>query len=75
MWRSGDSVDARGSRLVVSFMPPLARALGGRLARNSRVDREAAENGLNFVFTSVMNLVIMLGGCFFTFYCQIISYI
>lgn len=55
----GGSVDVRGRRLVVNFKPPFARALAGRLARNSRVDLEAAENGLNLAVTSVMNLVIM----------------
>lgn len=38
---------------------PAERAFGGSAARKSRVAREVAEKGLNFVFTSVMNLVIM----------------
>ena len=53
-------VDARGSITVLIFMPML-RALGGSRVRKSRVGREDARNGLNFVFTSVMNLVIILG--------------
>lgn len=55
------SVAVRGSSFVPMTMPWL-RADGGRTERNSRADRAPAENGLNLVFTSVMNRVIILGG-------------
>ena len=51
----------RGRRVVLMSMP-WARAAGGMAARNRRVARDAVEKGLNFVFTSVMNLVIILVG-------------
>jgi hypothetical protein len=59
---TGGSVDVRGNKLVFTFIPPATRAFAGRLARKSRVDRAAAMKGLNLVFTSVINLVIMVGG-------------
>lgn len=40
---------------------PWLRAEGGMLVRNSRADLDPAEKGLNLVFTSVMNRVIILG--------------
>lgn len=52
------SVDALGKSLVSIFMPA-CRALGGSSVRNSRADFARGENGLNFVETSVMNLVII----------------
>lgn len=54
------SVAVRGSSFVVMETPWL-RAEGGMLVRNRRADREPAEKGLNLVFTSVMNRVIILG--------------
>lgn len=58
--RALGSVEARGSRVVLICIPA-ARALAGRLLRKSRVARERMEKGLNFVFTSVMKRVIMVG--------------
>lgn len=39
---------------------PVDRALGGRLLRKSLVARERMEKGLNLVFTSVINRVIIV---------------
>lgn len=45
--------------MVECICMPLARASGGREERKSLVARERREKGLNLVFTSVMNRVIM----------------
>lgn len=55
------SVEVRGSN-VVEIVMPCERALGGRKARNSLAALDLVEKGLNFVFTSVMNRDIILGG-------------
>lgn len=55
----GGAVELRGKRLVLICMP-LDRALGGRLLRKSLVARERIEKGLNLVFTSVINRVIIV---------------
>lgn len=54
------SVADRGSSFVLMAMPWLL-AEGGRFVRKSRADLEPAEKGLNLVWTSVMNRVIILG--------------
>jgi len=56
------SVDDLANTFVLIFMP-FARAFGGRKERNSRAVLALGEKGLKTVETSVMNLVIMLGGC------------
>ena len=48
----------RGNNFVIIFIVRLA--FGGSCARNIRHVFARGENGLNFVDTSVMNLVIML---------------
>jgi hypothetical protein len=55
------SAEDRGSSCVETFMPSL-RAFGGRKERKRRADRAPREKGLNLTVTSVMNLVIMMGG-------------
>lgn len=57
-------------------MPDL-RAVGGMKERKRRADLAVGEKGLNFVVISVMNLVIILGGCFArtnALPCQLILY-
>jgi hypothetical protein len=53
------SLDARGKSLVSIFMP-FARAPGGRKERKRRAVFALGLKGLKTVFTSVMNLVIIL---------------
>lgn len=55
------SGDALGRTFVLIFMP-FDRAFGGRKERNSRAVLALGEKGLKTVETSVMNLVIILGG-------------
>lgn len=55
------SVVVRG-RSFVEMETPWLRAEGGMLVRNSLADLEPTEKGLNLVFTSVMNRVIILKG-------------
>lgn len=54
------SIADRGSSFELMAMPWLL-ADGGRCVRKSRADLEPAEKGLNLVWTSVMNRVIILG--------------
>lgn len=68
-WIKLGSVEVRGS-IVEYICMPLARASGGRAERKSLVARERREKGLNLVFTSVMNRVIMVvGGLEYTVVC------
>lgn len=53
------SFDARGRSLVSILIPPL-RAPGGRNERKRRAVLALGLKGLKTVFTSVMNLVIIL---------------
>lgn len=53
------SVVVRG-RSFAEMETPWLRAEGGMLVRNSLADLAPAEKGLNLVFTSVMNRVIIL---------------
>lgn len=65
-------MEVRGKRVV--FICILCRALGGRELRNNRVALERIEKGLNLVFTSVMNRVIIVGVsiCDLRFACYIL---
>lgn len=63
------SVDVRGSNVVLICIP-IARALDGKLLRNSLVARERREKGLNRVCTSVMKRVIMAGKRFVCMFCS-----
>ena len=56
------SVDVRG-RTVVVMDVPLDLASGGRKVRKRRAGLAQAEKGLNLAVTSVMNFVIIWGGC------------
>lgn len=56
------SLDMRGRSLVSIFIPVL-RAPGGRKERKSRAVFALGLKGLKTVFTSVMNLVIMMAQC------------
>lgn len=55
------SVDFWDSSVVLTAI--VCRAFGGSSERKSRAERAFGENGLNRVVTSVMNFVIILGGC------------
>lgn len=71
--RVAGRVEVRGKRVV--FICILCRALGGRELRNNRVALERIEKGLNLVFTSVMNRVIIVGVsiCDLRFACYILQ--
>lgn len=56
------SVELRG-RMDVVIEVPLDLASGGRKVRKRRAGLAQAEKGLNLAVTSVMNFVIILGGC------------